>query len=175
MKLCRIKTVATPALLPFLFLVIIHFFSSAKLIGEDVLLSLNPDFLFSTANDYGPAGAPEFLNSFSNDFGTLGSPEFTDSVTNEYGIGQEIKITSYAEKETKVLLSSNPDLLMSTANDYGPAGAPESLYSINNDYGPNGAPESLHSTSNDYGRGIKLSVSKDLALPLFEPSDFFAR
>jgi len=61
-----------------------------------------------------------------------------------------------------IILSANPDLLMSTANDYGPAGSPDFLYSINNDCGPNGAPEFLNSVSNDYGHGI------DIEVPTFE-------
>ena len=35
----------------------------------------------------------------------------------------------------RLTLSSNPDLLYSTGNDFGSAGAKEWLYSVNNDYG----------------------------------------
>jgi hypothetical protein len=57
------------------------------LLAQEILLSANPDLLYSTANDYGPWGAPEFLNSPNNDYGPLGSPEFLKSVTNDYGFG----------------------------------------------------------------------------------------
>jgi hypothetical protein len=57
------------------------------LLAQEIVISANPDLLYSTANDYGPWGAPEFLNSPNNDYGPLGSPEFISSVTNEYGFG----------------------------------------------------------------------------------------
>jgi len=57
-----------------------------------------------------------------------------------------------------ILLSSNPDLLLSTANDYGKAGAPESLYSINNDYGPLGSPDVIDSVTNEYGTGLEIDL-----------------
>ena len=56
------------------------------------------------------------------------------------------------------VISANPDLLNSTANDYGPYGAPESLVSPSNDYGPLGAPEFLDSINNEYGTGLKVEL-----------------
>lgn len=60
---------------------------SSPLVAQEVLISANPDLLYSTANDYGPWGAPEFINSFTNDYGPNGSPEFLGSATNDYGTG----------------------------------------------------------------------------------------
>ena len=57
-----------------------------------------------------------------------------------------------------ILLSANPDLLLSTANDYGPAGAPESYYSLTNDYGPLGSPDVLHGVANEYGEGLETEI-----------------
>ena len=57
----------------------------------------------------------------------------------------------------EAVISANPDLLYSTANDYGPWGAPEFINSPNNDYGPLGSPEWLGSVSNDYGTGLRPS------------------
>ena len=56
-------------------------------LGQEILISANPDLLYSTANDYGPWGAPEFINSPNNDFGPVGSPEWLGSVSNDYGTG----------------------------------------------------------------------------------------
>jgi hypothetical protein len=56
-------------------------------LAQEILLSANPDLLYSTANDYGPWGAPEFINSPNNDFGPVGSPEWLGSVSNDYGTG----------------------------------------------------------------------------------------
>jgi len=73
------------------------------------------------------------------------------------------------------LLSANPDLLMSTANDFGPWGAPEFLYSFTNDYGPVGSPDFLQGVSNDYGIGLQIRFTEsvfvplDLQLPRIEP------
>ena len=69
-------------------------------------------------------------------------------------------VISNAQSQTAVI-SANPDLLYSTANDYGPWGAPEFLNSFTNDFGPVGSPEWLGSVSNDYGVGLK---PKDLLL-----------
>ena len=63
-------------------------------------------------------------------------------------------VISNAQSQTAVI-SANPDLLYSTANDYGPWGAPEFLNSFTNDFGPVGSPEWLGSVSNDYGVGLK--------------------
>ena len=60
---------------------------SSPLVAQEILISANPDLLYSTSNDYGPWGAPEFLNSPNNDYGLIGSPEFLGSVSNEYGVG----------------------------------------------------------------------------------------
>lgn len=60
---------------------------ASPLVAQEVLISANPDLLYSTANDYGPWGAPEFINSFTNDYGPNGSPEFLGSATNDYGTG----------------------------------------------------------------------------------------
>lgn len=58
----------------------------------------------------------------------------------------------------QILISANPDLLLSTANDYGVWGAPEFLYSFTNDYGPNGSPDFLRSVSNEYGLGLSARI-----------------
>jgi hypothetical protein len=55
--------------------------------AQEILISANPDLLYSTANDYGPWGSPEFLNSPNNDYGPIGSPDFLGSVSNDYGVG----------------------------------------------------------------------------------------
>jgi len=60
---------------------------SSNLFGQQILISANPDLLYSTSNDYGPWGAPEFLNSFTNDYGPIGSPDWLGSVSNDYGVG----------------------------------------------------------------------------------------
>lgn len=63
-------------------------------------------------------------------------------------------VINNAQSQTAVI-SANPDLLYSTANDYGPWGAPEFLNSFANGYGPVGSPDWLGSVSNDYGVGLK--------------------
>jgi hypothetical protein len=63
------------------------------------------------------------------------------------------------------IISANPDLYLSTSNDYGPWGAPESYYSFTNDYGPIGSPESYYGVSNTYGAGLRIGFIK----PVFEP------
>jgi hypothetical protein len=63
-------------------------------------------------------------------------------------------VISNVQSQTAIL-SANPDLLYSTANDYGPWGAPEFLNSFTNDFGPVGSPDFLGSVSNDYGVGLK--------------------
>lgn len=68
-----------------LFLILYLVVSSA--VAQQILISANPDLLYSTSNDYGPWGAPEFLNSPNNDYGPAGSPDFLGSVTNDFGIG----------------------------------------------------------------------------------------
>ena len=60
----------------------------------------------------------------------------------------------------QILISANPDLLLSTANDYGVWGAPEFLYSFTNDYGPIGSPDFLHSVSNEYGLGLSTRITE---------------
>ena len=67
--------------------------------AQEILLSANPDLLYSTANDYGPWGAPEFINSPNNDFGPVGSPEWLGSVSNDFGTG--------LQPSTLLLLSPN--------------------------------------------------------------------
>jgi hypothetical protein len=62
------------------------------------------------------------------------------------------------------VISSNPDLLNSTSNDYGPWGAKESPYSFTNDYGPIGSPDSLYGVSNVYGIGLDLVLLKPALL-----------
>lgn len=64
---------------------------SSNLFGQQILISANPDLLYSTSNDYGPWGAPEFLNSFTNDYGPIGSPDWLGSVSNDYGVGLKSK------------------------------------------------------------------------------------
>ena len=56
-------------------------------LAQEILISANPDLLYSTANDCGPWGAPEFLNSPNNDCGPVGSPEWLGSVSNDIGTG----------------------------------------------------------------------------------------
>jgi len=81
------------------------------------------------------------------------------------GIGVKLKhlafltyaVISNVQSQTAVI-SANPDLLYSTANDYGPWGAPEFINSFTNDYGPNGSPEFLGSATNDYGTGLRPST-----------------
>lgn len=68
-----------------LFVILYLVVSSA--IAQQILISANPDLLYSTSNDYGPWGAPEFLNSPNNDYGPVGSPEWLGSVSNDYGVG----------------------------------------------------------------------------------------
>ena len=60
---------------------------ASPLVAQEILISANPDLLYSTSNDYGPWGAPEFLNSPNNDYGPVGSPEWLGSVSNNYGVG----------------------------------------------------------------------------------------
>lgn len=74
--------------------------------------------------------------------------------------GLEAAITMYGVP----VLSANPDILNSTANDSGPWGAKEFLYSLNNDVGPLGSPEFLNSVSNEYGTGLKI----DLIQPILD-------
>lgn len=69
-----------------------------------------------------------------------------------------LPLVSFAVIAEDILLSSNPDLLLSTANDYGIAGAPESLYSVNNDYGPLGSPDVIYSATNEYGAGLEIEI-----------------
>jgi hypothetical protein len=64
---------------------------TSNLFGQQILISANPDLLYSTSNDYGPWGAPEFLNSFTNDYGPIGSPDWLGSVSNDYGVGLKSK------------------------------------------------------------------------------------
>ena len=68
-------------------LFVILYFVVSSAIAQQILISANPDLLYSTSNDYGPWGAPEFINSFTNDYGPNGSPEFLGSATNDYGTG----------------------------------------------------------------------------------------
>lgn len=60
---------------------------TSPLVAQEIVISGNPDLLYSTANDAGPWGSPDFLNSFTNDVGPLGSPDFLGSVTNDVGLG----------------------------------------------------------------------------------------
>jgi hypothetical protein len=68
-------------------LFVILYFVVSSAIAQQILISANPDLLYSTSNDYGPWGAPEFLNSPNNDYGPVGSPEWLGSVSNNYGVG----------------------------------------------------------------------------------------
>lgn len=68
-----------------LFLILCFALSSS--LAEQILISANPDLLYSTANSFGPWGSPDFLNSFTNDVGPLGSPDVLGSVTNDVGTG----------------------------------------------------------------------------------------
>jgi hypothetical protein len=99
------------------FAVILSLFTACPFIlySEDIILSANPDLLMSTANDCGPAGSPDFLYSINNDCGPNGAPEFLNSVSNDYGHGIDIEVPTFGDKPMKVILSDNPDLLMSTA------------------------------------------------------------
>jgi len=58
----------------------------------------------------------------------------------------------------RLSLSSNPDVLSSTGNDFGLFGAKEGLYSTTNDYGQLGSADSLFGASNDYGLGTTVKV-----------------
>jgi hypothetical protein len=68
-------------------------------------------------------------------------------------------------------ISTNPDLINSTANDYGPWGSPDFLNSFTNDYGPIGSPDILTSVSNDYGAGLNPSTLILLTPSLLVPSE----
>lgn len=59
---------------------------------QQIVVSANPDLLYSTGNSYGLYGAPEGLYSFNNDFGILGSPEMLYSTSNDYGLGVKIDV-----------------------------------------------------------------------------------
>jgi len=141
---------------------------TVRLYGDPVI-SANPDLLNSTSNDAGPWGSKEFLYSFNNDVGPLGSPEFVNSVSNDYGTGLKVRFSEETldqvvglREAVKIygepVISSNPDLLNSTSNEYGPWGSKEFLYSFSNEYGPLGSPDSLHGVSNEYGTGIKVQL-----------------
>lgn len=79
----------------------------------------------------------------------------------------------FSNPYTAPIISANPDLLYSTANDYGIYGAPESLYSPTNDYGPVGAPEMINSVTNEYGYGLRVRlvepVLESVEVPLEVP------
>jgi len=152
--------------------------ATIRLVGQPVI-SANPDLINSTSNDVGPWGAPEYLYSFANDYGPLGSPEVLTSVTNDYGTGLKVRFSEETldqvvglREAVKIygepVISSNPDLLNSTSNEYGPWGAKEFLYSFSNEYGPLGSPDSLNGVSNEYGTGIKVQLA-DPVLDLDAP------
>lgn len=73
----------------FRFILMIAITSLAPLgaFSQEMILSGNPDLIYSTANDAGPWGSPDFINSLTNDTGPLGSPDFIRSVTNDAGVG----------------------------------------------------------------------------------------
>lgn len=58
----------------------------------------------------------------------------------------------------QLTLSSNPDLLYSTGNDFGLYGAPESLSSLSNSFGLLGSRDSLTGAANEYGLGVSVKV-----------------
>ena len=68
-------------------------------------------------------------------------------------------------------ISTNPDLIDSTANDYGPWGSPDFLNSFTNDYGPIGSPDILTSVSNDYGTGLNPATLILLTPSVLVPSE----
>lgn len=152
--------------------------TAIRLYGEPII-SANPDLLNSTSNDAGPWGSPDFLYSFANDVGPLGSPEALRSVSNDYGAGLRVHFTketldqvvglrAAVELYGEPVISANPDLLNSTANEYGPWGSPDSLYSFTNDYGPLGSPDTLQGVANEYGAGLEFQLV-DPALELDAP------
>jgi len=59
---------------------------------QQIVVSANPDLLYSTGNSFGLYGAPEGLSSFNNDYGILGSPEMLYSTSNDYGLGVKINV-----------------------------------------------------------------------------------
>jgi len=69
-----------------LFLVSVWLFTF-KSIAQVPLYSANPDFLYSTSNDYGVWGSPDYLYSFTNEYGPIGSPDSLTGVMNDYGLG----------------------------------------------------------------------------------------
>lgn len=58
----------------------------------------------------------------------------------------------------RLSLSSNPDVLSSTGNDFSLVGAKEGINSVNNSYGLLGSPDSLFGAANDYGLGTTVQV-----------------
>jgi hypothetical protein len=72
-------------------LFVILYFVVSSAIAQQILISANPDLLYSTSNDVGPWGSPEFLNSFTNDVGPIGSPDWLGSVSNDVGVGLKSK------------------------------------------------------------------------------------
>jgi hypothetical protein len=82
-------------------------------------------------------------------------------------------VINNAQSQTAVI-SANPDLLYSTANDYGPWGAPEFINSFTNDYGPVGSPDFLGSVSNEYGVGLRPSTLILLTPSLITPLELIA-
>mgnify|MGYP003340931928 CR=1 FL=1 len=68
------------------FILMIATFAS-PLLAQEIVLSGNPNLLFSTANLSGPWGGESFINSPNNPNGPLGGSSFLGSFTNENGVG----------------------------------------------------------------------------------------
>jgi len=91
-------------------LFVILYFVVSSAIAQQILISANPDLLYSTSNDVGPWGSPDFLNSFTNDVGPLGSPDFLGSATNDVGTGTTARELSLLTPNTIYLEEFAPNV-----------------------------------------------------------------
>jgi hypothetical protein len=64
---------------------------SVAAVGGNPVVSANPGYFNSTANEFGVWGNPDFAFSFTNPGGIFGSEGSVYSVNNEYGYGLSVE------------------------------------------------------------------------------------